>query len=489
MESVCRGNSTVGSNPTLSASFQFLKPINLNLKCPGRRHRIYCNGEIGAEIQPRGESMNTVSGSSAWYWGRVQRAFWLTAIFLCFVPAGRIQGQGGDSVPLPEGNGKEIVQAACLGCHGPERITRVGLTPQEWQRVMNDMIAVGTSLTPDQIPVVTEYLAKNFPDRSPKAVLIPGSVEVAIREWTVPTPSSRPHDPLVAPDGMIWYTGQRANVMGRFDPKTEQFKEYSLKTPDSGPHGLVADQEGNIWFTANSAAYVGKLDPKTGDVVEYKMPDPKARDPHTPIIDQKGTVWFTLQGASMVGRINPKTGEVKVVSTPTTKANPYGMVVSSKGVPFFAEFATNRLASIDPDTMEIREYVLPDPATRPRRIAITPDDVLWYSDYSRGYLGRYDPQTGKTTEWPSPGGPKSQPYGIVAIGDILWYSESAVKPNTVVRFDPKAEKFQTWLIPSGGGVVRNVSATPEGNIWLACSGVNGIAVVEVKKTTSSSALR
>ena len=50
----------------------------------------------------------------------------------------------------------------------------------------------------------------------------------------MPTPGSHPHDPLVAPDGSIWYTGGGANLMGRFDPETAQFKEYPLKTPNSG---------------------------------------------------------------------------------------------------------------------------------------------------------------------------------------------------------------------------------------------------------------
>jgi len=49
-----------------------------------------------------------------------------------------------------------------------------------------------------------------------------------------------------------------------------------------------------------------------------------------------------------------------------------------------------------------------------------------------------------------------------------------------VRFDPKTEKFQTWEIPSGGGVVRNMMPTREGNLALACSGVNRVALVEVK---------
>ena len=65
-------------------------------------------------------------------------------------------------------------------------------------------------------------------------------------------------------------------------------------------------------------------------------------------------------------------------------------------------------------------------------------------------------------EWPSPGGPKSQPYADHHRERDRWYSESNTKPNTIVRFDPKTEKFQTWAIPSGGGVVRNMVHTPDG---------------------------
>src|SRR5262249_38219609 len=100
------------------------------------------------------------------------------------------------------------------------------------------------------------------------ALAIPGALNVEIKEYEVPTPQARPHDPAVAPDGSLWVTEQMANKLGRLDPATGQFREYPLKTPNSGPHGLVADKDGNIWFTAVSAAYVGKLDPKTGAVTE-----------------------------------------------------------------------------------------------------------------------------------------------------------------------------------------------------------------------------
>jgi len=64
---------------------------------------------------------------------------------------------------------------------------------------------------------------------------------------------------------------------------------------------------------------------------------------------------------------------------------------------------------------------------------------------------------------------------------LPWYSESGVNPNTLVRFDPKSESFSTKQIPSGGGVVRNMVATPDRRLYLACSGVNKVAVVDLTK--------
>ena len=121
----------------------------------------------------------------------------------------------------------------------------------------------------------------------------------------------------------------------------------------------------------------------------------------------------------------------------------------------------------------------------PRRIALTPDDVVWYTDFARGYLGRLDPATGAVKEWASPGGAQSQPYGIAATGGAIWYSESGVRPNTLVRFDPRTEKFQTWIIPAGGGVVRNMMVTRDGNLALAESGVNRVALVTIAKGASN----
>ena len=114
------------------------------------------------------------------------------------------------------------------------------------------MVAAGAEVPKNQIPMVTEYLTKALPEGNvPKAVIIPGSVKVTFKEWTVPTIGSRPHDPLATHDGYLWYSGQYANVLGRVDTKTGEIKEFHPPTKGSGPHGLVEDKDGKIWFTAN----------------------------------------------------------------------------------------------------------------------------------------------------------------------------------------------------------------------------------------------
>ncbi len=397
----------------------------------------------------------------------------LTAALLCSgLPA---MGQ-----QLPDGPGKELAEANCNSCHTLLSRVGSGYTENGWKTVLRMMVNQGVELPADQIEPLREYLTRSFPEKGkPDGVVIPGPAEVSFQNWQVPTPGSRPHDPLATKDGSLWYTGQLANVLGRLDPATGKFTEFQLKTPHSGPHGLQEDHDGNIWYTGNTGSLIGKLDPKTGAVTEY--PTPERGDPHTLIFDKNGILWFTMQNLNRIGRLDPQSGEIKLLTPPTANSRPYGMALNSKGTIFFVEFGTNQVGSIDPKTMEFREYRLPDAASRPRRLAITSDDIVWYSDYSRGYLGRLDPSTGGVTEWKSPSGPKSEPYGISAINDIIWYSESGSTPNTVVRFDPKTEKFQSWAIPGGGNIVRNTSVTRDGNFLLANSLMNDVTLVAIKR--------
>src|SRR5882672_10564759 len=216
---------------------------------------------------------------------------------------------------FPAGPEKALVAEACTACHTLARVAFGNYDAVGWQNAVHMMMNAGAALSPEQGDQVANYLIKSFPEKPiPGFKQVDGPVKVSIKEWELPTPGSRPHDPLAAPDGTMWYTGHMGSLIGHLDPKTGKITEYHTKTPISGPHGLTMDKDGNIWYTGNFKGYIGKLDTKTGQFTEYKTG--AARDPHTPLFDKNGILWFTSQNSNMVGRLDPKTGAVKLAVSP-----------------------------------------------------------------------------------------------------------------------------------------------------------------------------
>src|SRR5678815_3133588 len=133
----------------------------------------------------------------------IKRLRLLTLAVSLLLPLGSARAQDA----LPEGTGKKAVQSYCVQCHDLSTVTRSGYNAEGWRNNLHMMINVGSSLPQGEVEPLVDYLAKNFPARSrPGAKLIPGNVKITISEWQVPTPGSRPHDPLATADGAIWYT-------------------------------------------------------------------------------------------------------------------------------------------------------------------------------------------------------------------------------------------------------------------------------------------
>lgn len=269
---------------------------------------------------------------------------------------------------------------------------------------------------------------------------------VPIDEFEVPWGrETRPRDPSVAPDGKVFFVGQVASYIARLDPSTGEFKKYEID-PAAKPHTCNVDAHGIVWFTGNGNGTLNRLDPATGKVDTWTVGE-GVRDPHTTVFDKKGNVWFTAQQSNAVGYFDVATTKFHIVKIPLPEGkrstNPYGIVLDSKGRPWFNLFNTNMIGTIDPVTFELKTYALANDSTRNRRIGITSDDKLYYTDYPRGRLGRLDPATGKTDEWLLPGGVATLPYGMtVDDQDRIWVAESnPSKPNRLVGFDPRTQKF------------------------------------------------
>lgn len=294
-----------------------------------------------------------------------------------------------------------------------------------------------------------------------------GTVEIT--EWTVPWPRTRPRDPYVANNRMVWFVGQGDNYIASFDLVTEKFNRIDLEK-GTAPHNLIIDDNGKVWFAGNQKAYIGRYDPVSKSLTKYPMPDKTARDPHTLIFSKdKKHIWFTMQLSNLIGRLSVVDGSIDLIKLATANARPYGIVIAPNGTPWVALFNRNTLASIDPKSLTITEHELPRSASRPRRLAATTDGRIWYVDYSGGYLGVLDPESKKIKEWRLPSGDRARPYGMtVDSSDRIWLVETGPSPNNFVGFDSNKEVFfSSTPIPSGAGSVRHMDYHQDsGTIWF-----------------------
>jgi cytochrome c5 len=66
---------------------------------------------------------------------------------------------------LPPGQGKRIVETVCSSCHPTDVVTSKSYSKERWRSVVEAMISEGASLTKAEAAQVVEYLARNFGEK------------------------------------------------------------------------------------------------------------------------------------------------------------------------------------------------------------------------------------------------------------------------------------------------------------------------------------
>jgi hypothetical protein len=95
----------------------------------------------------------------------------------------------------------------------------------------------------------------------------------------------------------------------------------------------------------------------------------------------------------------------------------------------------------------ITEYDLPRSIAMPHDVQMDSRGMVWYSDFGSQYVGRLDPETGKAIEYPIPVMKPGAPTGSLDMrfdrDGMVWIG--SMMQGSLVKFDPKAEKFQSWV--------------------------------------------
>jgi cytochrome c len=80
---------------------------------------------------------------------------------------------------LVPGPGADLTQAKCAVCHEIEHVVRSRQSRVEWEETMRRMVERGAPLAPDEIRIITDYLATYYNREGPSAAALAASAQAA----------------------------------------------------------------------------------------------------------------------------------------------------------------------------------------------------------------------------------------------------------------------------------------------------------------------
>ncbi len=143
--------------------------------------------------------------------------------------------------------------------------------------------------------------------------------------------------------GYLWIGA--ANLLDRFDPKTELFEHFEIPGEMGGVWDVESDEAGRIWFIAETGE-LGRLDPGSGRITKFTRTNsqiPAARV-RSLIKNSDGRIWMDAPNALLV--LDPRTEGFQLHPCPTdlfsspepshSGLNDRSMFANSEGTLFFA---------------------------------------------------------------------------------------------------------------------------------------------------------
>ena len=91
-----------------------------------------------------------------WMFGKT--AMW----FMATIAVATMAYATAQDVQLPEGAGKKVLQDACTACHSLDGVVKLHLDKDGWEGLIASMISNGATIEQKDIPVLVDYLVKNF---------------------------------------------------------------------------------------------------------------------------------------------------------------------------------------------------------------------------------------------------------------------------------------------------------------------------------------
>jgi streptogramin lyase len=406
----------------------------------------------------------------------------------------------------------------CTDCHSLRRIFESKHTSADFLKVFERMGGYypgASDMQPQRLagahrrPAVNPAIAQNFADylaavnlssqpkhgfdfkTSPRPA--GRATRVIITEYDLPRKEIQPHDVIVDPDGMVWYSHFGEQFLSKLDPKTGKVTDYAIPVlkPDhpKGTLDLERDEDGALWVGLMYQTGVARFDRATEKFRIYPLPKEWQTDAtqqsHISVAATKvdGKAWVKNTDRSQVMRLDLETGQYENLGTFKNPANDrpigiYGIYADQQNNAYILEFPAGGIGKIDAKTGKLAFYPTPTQFARARRGRVDFQNRLWFAEFGGNGIAMFDPKTEKITEWKKPLEWEA-PYDVIADrnGDAWEVNESS---DRVGRLDPRTGEWTNYLLPRYGNIRRvfvDDRTTPV-TVWIGNN--HGASVIKLE---------
>ena len=319
------------------------------------------------------------------------------------------------------------------------------------------------------------------------------STHVIITEYDLPRKTIEPHDVILDPDGMVWFSDFGEQILGKLDPKSGKVTE--IPTPvlkpgaATGSLGLQSDREGDLWLGMMFQGGFAKYERKSGQFQTWTVPadynQPMTQidmvEPQRSYVD--GKVWTQNNGFAAIHRLDLETGHIETfdffaVEKEGENHNIYDVIPDSHNNAYFTDFQNEHIGRVDAKTGKMTLYATPTPRSQPRRGQMDSQDRVWFGEYRGGKIGMFDTRTEKFQEW-LPATPYSAPYDVTLDRNGEAWTGS-MTTDRVVRLNPTTGQMVEYQLPRSTNIRRVfVDNTPQHpTLWVGNN--HGASIVKVE---------
>jgi streptogramin lyase len=347
--------------------------------------------------------------------------------------------------------------------------------------------------------VFTDYEAPADPDVGmPYKVLTNNGTDWSLGTPSYVYPGFGVHDAWIDGDGKsVYFTCNVPNsvlTLGKFDLASGAFTPIKVTAANglaAPAHGMTRDPNGTIWFNVNpSKGGLARIDTKTDKIEVFIPPEGMAPTGGATTVDYdgRGMIWVSSPTGAL--RFDPATEKFTEYKSPTAKSATggvgltYGVAADRDGNGYWAQMAIDTVGIGDGKYGTAKELKLPPNAAArdrlppeqiafydsvgapdfsnpvpyaqgPRRMGTDKnDDVLYVGNSWAGTLSRINTRTQELTTIPLPAYRK--PYQIAVDSRHnawlnIWMTDQ------VLKYDPAANSFTAFDLPTRGSEVRYVS--------------------------------